>query len=197
MIFFHENRLYISRKFSAKETLCMKYQSLFSGKNKKNISKCWLLKIFSSWLATHEDFFCHCEKWGSCGGGNFCRQTFAPSMFVSFHSWMLLLTLCMLGNFACFFVICGFFFKLTFSKKSFRNTFRVSNNLDPDQAHVLSVFIWVQIVCNGFQQTTKVATSWERLKGKGSKSLPFREDPFQKRCKTFVVELYPLKVYRF
>ena len=52
-----------------------------------------------------------------------------------------LLTICMLGNLACFFVICGgfffffFFFKLTFSKgKSFRNTIRVSNSLDPDQA---------------------------------------------------------------
>ena len=44
------------------------------------------------------------------------------------------LTLCMLGNFACFFVVCGFFLKLTFSKKSFRNTIRVSNSLDPDQA---------------------------------------------------------------
>ena len=27
-----------------------------------------------------------------------------------------------------------FFFKLTFSKKTFRNTIRVSNSLDPDQA---------------------------------------------------------------
>ena len=48
------------------------------------------------------------------------------------------LTLGMLGNFACFFVACGFFFffcKLTFSKKkSFRNTIRVSNSLNPDQA---------------------------------------------------------------
>ena len=41
----------------------------------------------------------------------------------------------MLGNFACFFVVCGFFFKLTFSnKKSFRNTIKVANSLDPDQA---------------------------------------------------------------
>ena len=37
--------------------------------------------------------------------------------------------LCMLGYFACFFVICAFsfFFILTLSKKSFRNTIRVSN----------------------------------------------------------------------
>ena len=48
------------------------------------------------------------------------------------------LTLFMLSNCACIFVVCGFFFfffKLTFSrKKSFRNTIRVSNSLDPDQA---------------------------------------------------------------
>ena len=42
----------------------------------------------------------------------------------------------MLGNFACFFVVFGFFFffKLTFSKNISRNTIRVSNSLDPDQA---------------------------------------------------------------
>ena len=46
-----------------------------------------------------------------------------------------ILTLCLLANFACIIVVCGFFFsKKTFSKKSFRNTIRVSNNLDPDQA---------------------------------------------------------------
>ena len=35
----------ISCKLSPKETICMKCQILFSGKNKKNISKCRLLKI--------------------------------------------------------------------------------------------------------------------------------------------------------
>ena len=46
------------------------------------------------------------------------------------------LTLCMLGNFSCLFVICGFvFYKINFFKKrNFRNTIRVSNSLDPDQA---------------------------------------------------------------
>ena len=34
-------------------------------------------------------------------------------------------TLCMLGNFACFFVCGLFFLKLTFSKKAFRNTLSV------------------------------------------------------------------------
>ena len=44
------------------------------------------------------------------------------------------LTLCPLGNFSCFFVVCWFFSKSTFLKNSFGNTIRVSNSLDPDQA---------------------------------------------------------------
>ena len=43
-------------------------------------------------------------------------------------------TLCLQGNFSCFFVGCWFFSKSTFSKNSFWNTIRVSNSLDPDQA---------------------------------------------------------------
>ena len=41
--------------------------------------------------------------------------------------------LCLLV-FACIFVVCLFIFKINFLKTSFRNTTRVSNNLDPDQA---------------------------------------------------------------
>ena len=45
------------------------------------------------------------------------------------------LTLCMLGNFFKHFGgLLIFFSKLTFSKNSIRNTIRVSNSLDPDQA---------------------------------------------------------------
>ena len=70
---------------------------------------------------------------------------------------IMLLTLCLLGNFACFFVVCCFFFKSTFSKNSFMNTIRVSNSLDfqirPD---ILSGLIWVQTVCKGNQQMTLV-----------------------------------------
>ena len=45
------------------------------------------------------------------------------------------LTLCMLGNFYMLFCCLWiFFFKSTFSKTSFRNTIRLSNSLDPDQA---------------------------------------------------------------
>ena len=38
------------------------------------------------------------------------------------------------GNFADFLSSVDVILKLTFSKKSFRNTIRVSNSLDPDQA---------------------------------------------------------------
>ena len=66
-----------------------------------------------------------------------------------------MLTLCMLGNFAYFFVVCRFFFsKLTFSKNYFGNTIRVSNSLDPDQArHVVGSDLGPNCL-QGYQQTT-------------------------------------------
>ena len=39
-----------------------------------------------------------------------------------------------LRNFSCYFAACWFFSQWTFSKNSFRNTIRVSNRLNPDQA---------------------------------------------------------------
>ena len=44
------------------------------------------------------------------------------------------LTLCLLSIFSCFFVVCWFKKKSTFSKNSFRNTIRVSNSLNLYQA---------------------------------------------------------------
>ena len=62
------------------------------------------------------------------------------------------LTLCHLGNSACFYVVCYFF-----QNHFFLNSITVSNSLDPDQA---------QHFCKGYQQTTK------RVKGKIQKSKP-------------------------
>ena len=48
----------------------------------------------------------------------------------------------------------------------FRNTIRVSKSLDPDQdqhANMLLVLIWIQTVCKGDQQMTKVMASKERV----------------------------------
>ena len=47
-LFFLENRSDTSCKLSPKETICMKCQIPFSRKNKKNISKCHLLKFLPS-----------------------------------------------------------------------------------------------------------------------------------------------------
>ena len=66
-------------------------------------------------------------------------------------------TLCLLGKFFMLFCHLLIFFKSTFLKNSFRNTIRVSNNLAPDQAQHLSVLIWVQTVCKGYQQTTQLS----------------------------------------
>ena len=41
-----------------------------------------------------------------------------------------------------------FFSKLTFQKKSYRNTFRVSKDLDPYQA--MRGLIWILTTCNNF-----------------------------------------------
>ena len=47
-----------------------------------------------------------------------------------------------------------FFSKSTILKNSFRNTFRVSNSLDPDLARHLSGLIWVQPVCKDYADDT-------------------------------------------
>ena len=77
-------------------------------------------------------------------------------MTVMTHHSCFQLTLCMLGIFAFFFVVCRFFSKSTFSKNSYRYTFKVSNSLDPDQARHLSGLILVQTFCKSYQQTTLV-----------------------------------------
>ena len=49
-----------------------------------------------------------------------------------------------------------FFFKINFLKsKSFSNSIRVSNSLDPDQDRPVGP-VWVQTVCKGYQQRTLV-----------------------------------------
>ena len=76
------------------------------------------------------------------------------------HLWSNL-TLCMLGNFACFFVVWIFFiFKLT----SFKKIFHEYHQSVQIRSNILSGLIWVQINCKGYQQMTKVTTSGDRVK---------------------------------
>ena len=74
------------------------------------------------------------------------------------------LTFCMLGNFAYFFVVCGLFLLNEIFQKNLpgipSECQTVWIQIRPD---ILSGLIWVQTVCKGYQQTTKVATSGERV----------------------------------
>ena len=62
------------------------------------------------------------------------------------------------------------FFKINVFKKNFYwNIIRVSNGLYSDQDQQVGrmlVLIWVQTVCKGYQHTTKVASSKERVESK-------------------------------
>ena len=75
-----------------------------------------------------------------------------------------LLTLCILGNYSCFYGCLWTYFKINLFKKSFRNTIRVSNGLDLDQDQCSVALIWIQTVCKGYKQTTKVALSKKIVK---------------------------------
>ena len=73
------------------------------------------------------------------------------------------LTFCMMGNFHAF-LSSADFFKITFSKTSFKNTIRVSNGLDPDQDRR---FVGPDLGTNCLQRLSadkKVAASKERVK---------------------------------
>ena len=69
-----------------------------------------------------------------------------------------------MGNFACFLCHLCFvfvcFFKLTFSKTSFRNTIRVSNSLDPDQAQCFVGQMTKVATSGGKELTIKIKRIW-------------------------------------
>ena len=57
----------------------------------------------------------------------------------------------------------GVFFKINFSKKFFQEHYQ--SGLDPDRTDILSVLIWAQTVCKGYQQMTKFVTSKKNALG--------------------------------
>ena len=84
------------------------------------------------------------------------------------HLHHLMIQICCIGyssswvteNSACWVILHAFlssadFVQLIFPRNFFRNTNRVPNSLDPDQAHKMSGLIWVQNVFKGYQQTTR------------------------------------------
>ena len=82
----------------------------------------------------------------------------------SSHCQSLSLTHCLLGNFSWFFAVCWFFSKLTFWKYSFRNIFRMSNSLDPDQARRI---VGPDLGPNCLPRISADDTGRQRVKGKG------------------------------
>ena len=81
-----------------------------------------------------------------------------------FHQSINGVTLCMLGIFL--YVCCHLliFSKFTSSKSTFSNTIRVSNNLDPNQdRHSMGPDLGTNCL-QGYQQTTKITASWQRVK---------------------------------
>ena len=66
---------------------------------------------------------------------------------------------CLLGSSACFLSFADFFSNSTFSKNSFRNTIRVPNSLDPDQARR---FVGPDLRPNCLQSSSADDTSRQR-----------------------------------
>ena len=71
------------------------------------------------------------------------------------------LTLCMLGNFSCFCRLLAYF-KINFFKKIFREYNQCQTVWIQIRTDALSVLIWGQTVCKGYQQTAKMTSSMVR-----------------------------------
>ena len=69
----------------------------------------------------------------------------------------------MLGIFHVFVVICWLFSKLTLKKVLSGTLSECQTAWIQIRANILSVLIWVETVCKGYQQTAKVASSKERV----------------------------------
>ena len=89
---------------------------------------------------------------------------------------LIFITLCMLGNFSCFFVVCCLFnlSKLTFSKNSFSmfgNTITVSNSLDSGQdRHSVGPDLHPNCL-----QRLSTPLAWKDLKQKSMLKIPSKE----------------------
>ena len=68
--------------------------------------------------------------------------------------------------FACYCCLLIFFSKFTFSKKKIPGALSECQTVWIQiRTNILSVLIWVQTVCKGYQQTTKLTASKEGVKG--------------------------------
>ena len=110
--------------------------------------------------------------------GNYLQQTtsaediFRCIFFLTLYQG-LKLTLCPMGNFSCFFVVCFFFFqKQHFGKIISGIPSEYQSDWIQIRTDVLSGLIWVQSVCKGYEQTTLVGN--ELMKEQNSNNLRHR-----------------------
>ena len=66
---------------------------------------------------------------------------------LKYNTYIIILTLCLLGKFACFFCRLLTFFQNPIFRTIISGIPPVSNSLDPDQAEILSGLTLVQTVC--------------------------------------------------
>ena len=71
-------------------------------------------------------------------------------------------TLCILGNVSCFCCRLLAFFKISFFKKKSGTLSECQTIWTQIRTDIMSVLIWVQTICKGYQRTTKVVASKER-----------------------------------
>ena len=79
-----------------------------------------------------------------------------------------------LGNFSCFCCPLLTFFKSFFFQKILSGTLSECQTVWIQiRSDILSVLIWIQTVCNGYQQMTKVAPSKESVKDRSKNSTEY------------------------
>ena len=77
---------------------------------------------------------------------------------------VLYLSICMLGNCSCFYFRLLTFFKINFLKLNHQGPPSECQTVWIQiKTHILLVFIWVQTVCKGYWQTTKLSTGIQRV----------------------------------
>ena len=87
------------------------------------------------------------------------QEYFIPTIWVLLQS----LVLCTLGNFSCFPCLLLTFFIFFFQKDLSGTLSECQTVWIQIRTDIMSILIWVQTVCNCYQQTTKVGTSKSRV----------------------------------
>ena len=119
---------------------------------------CKFVRLYS-WFCVHMDIF-------------FLNLAYVYPTNTHVETWIIsmsrnVITLCTLGEFNTFVVICWLFSKYFFQKHLSGTLSECQTVCIQIRTHVLLVLIWEQTVCKGYQQTTKVAANKKRVRKPG------------------------------